>query len=814
MTKILKSNAAAMADHAAEDFTLFPCRAPDATAKDKRGNLVSTAKRPKKGLKWRLYKHSARKVVAKYGKTVNIAAALQPGQLVVDFDPRNGSEASKQRFLDDLALDGVEFDENEIVRYRTPSGGEHWYMNCDPSIKIQRDKPEYPGIEFISTGGYVLVAGSSNGKARYELIEGSPPLAERTTAPAAMLKLIERKTTDPKTYSESGDFTDKQLARILEGIDPDKFACKGSYQDWLKILAASHYATAGDGIDEAAEWSARSPDFPDGDDDTRAKWETFGLDRESAVRAGTLWHYVKESGNTPSDFFPVPERTTPEDDFADDLPVGEVSEPKKIFDFDPPKPSDRDQEKIRKMNRCHAVIKMGGDAFILGWERATRFPGTLIPTYMNQADFKLIYKNLFITLTSGNGEDELDAEEKTVPLADYWLSNRHRKTFDGVAFDSREKRVTKANQVNLWNGFNIQPAPGDWSLMQNHILEVLAKGNRKHFDVIVRWLAWKIQHPTEKNEVALCFIGKKGTGKGALTKPLEQMFGPHAKKVTSQQGATGRFNAHLSYCALLISDEAVWPGRKAEESTMKGYITEDNLMIEPKGIDMFDMPNRLSLIYTANPGWAVPVGEDERRFAVFDVSDIHMQDRKYFTPLFNQMEKQGGTAAMLYDLLHMDLTGYHPRWHYPRTTGSVNQQQQNDAKHIAWWYDVLTDGVLPGTMAPQFDSKVIADPARARAQDMIENARKRFPILNHMTNNAWSKFFKEMGGERSRYYGGTHYKFPSLRECKAIFYKAGFKGYEFEDSSETDWDFAIDDRPEDEAAIEAANAGANEDDLE
>jgi hypothetical protein len=317
--KILKPKSAAMADHVAIGATLFPCRAPGTMIRDKKDKLVSGAKLPKAGLKWRESRKSPRKVVARYGDAVNIAWALSDSDLVVDFDPRNGSDESKEKWLADLALEGIEFDESELVRYCTPSGGEHWVFKKDAAVRVQRKHPRYPGMEFISAGGYVLIAGSSNGERRYKLAEGSLPLTKRPEAPVGMLKLVERSTAAPDARGEPGDLTNEQLAKALAGIDPEKFACRGSYEDWLRILAAAHFASAGDGIDEAAEWSARSQDFgDDGAEDARAKWDTFGLDREAAVGIGTLGHYIKESGNAVSDFLPI-QKADPQEDFDDDL---------------------------------------------------------------------------------------------------------------------------------------------------------------------------------------------------------------------------------------------------------------------------------------------------------------------------------------------------------------------------------------------------------------------------------------------------------------------------------------------------------------
>ena len=38
----------------------------------------------------------------------------------------------------------------------------------------------------------------------------------------------------------------------------------------------------------------------------------------------------------------------------------------------------------------------------------------------------------------------------------------------------------------------------------------------------------------------------------------------------------------------------------------------------------------MRLFVTGNPDWMVPAGYKERRWAVFDMGDEHMQDHAYF----------------------------------------------------------------------------------------------------------------------------------------------------------------------------------------
>src|SRR5262249_45446412 len=153
------------------------------------------------------------------------------------------------------------------------------------------------------------------------------------------------------------------------------------------------------------------------------------------------------------------------------------------------------------------------------------------------------------------------------------------------------------------------------------ICNVLANGDKKAADYILRWLAWSVQHPDELAEAALVLRGWKGSGKGVFGHAIRIIFGEHGLHISNQAHLTGKFNGHLRSCLFLCGDEAFWAGDKQEEGVLKSLITEKTLLIEQKGIDAVQWLNRLHILMSANAEWVVPASHDERRYAVFDVSN-------------------------------------------------------------------------------------------------------------------------------------------------------------------------------------------------
>jgi hypothetical protein len=161
-------------------------------------------------------------------------------------------------------------------------------------------------------------------------------------------------------------------------------------------------------------------------------------------------------------------------------------------------------------------------------------------------------------------------------------------------------------------------------------------------------------NPAKQAEVALVLIGAKGTGKGTLVRCSQRIFGAHAFQVTSREHVIDKFNGHLQECVLFVADEAYWGGDKRCVGRLQAMITEPTLAIERKGFDVIEVPNRLHIMMLAEPGWVIPAGRNERRYAALEVSAVHMQDKEYFRPLHKQIE-DGGAEAMFYELQRMEL---------------------------------------------------------------------------------------------------------------------------------------------------------------
>jgi hypothetical protein len=158
------------------------------------------------------------------------------------------------------------------------------------------------------------------------------------------------------------------------------------------------------------------------------------------------------------------------------------------------------------------------------------------------------------------------------------------------------------------------------------------------------------------------------------------------------------------------------------------------------------VPNYLHVVMLAEPGWVIPAGKFERRYAALAVSEVYLQQQGYFKPLYAQIEG-GGPSAMMYDLLRLPLADWHPR-EIPESLLKGTALQQQQALTLLpleqWYLSILEDGRVPGALIFEPTSKKISRPTTAYTKRLREDAMQRFPRLRfELSDNALAEFLSD-----------------------------------------------------------------------
>ena len=666
--------------------------------------------------------------------------------------------------------------------------GWHFYYHSPVQLKcwaMKRAHKGDDGIDIKTAGGYVLLPPSGGRYAwanaapiaqlpdwipEWVLAQSGAP-REQVAKPdpnrPAWLPLLAPERRIAERAAPDGLPPIEDVVAALEAIpNLDR-----GWDDWNRILMAAWVSTAGsaDGLAAGLIWSGKSRKHDE--NATIARWNHFHTSPPTSIGYGTLVHEARaavpgwvapsqqprESAGQAQD----PDGESPADE-KDPASAGQAQEKQGVNGFhfageQTAKP--KSNNPLIELNKKYSVIgDVGGKCLVLSWVPSKIDRSLKVPSFQSFKSFAERYGNRYV---------KIGDEHK--PLGSHWLRWPGRESYEGIDLVPNGPKVLENGALNLWGGFAVEasPASAGWGLMRRHICEVLAGGDVAAAEYITKFAAWTVQHPGERAEVALVFRGGKGSGKGTFANALVRIFGAHGLQVFNSKHLVGAFNGHLRNCLLLFADEAFWAGDKQGESVLKGMLTERALVIEQKGVDAVLWENRLHVIMAANAEWVVPASHDERRFAMFDVSNARVGDRGYFDALHAEL-MSGGLGAMLFDLLRVELGDWHPR-QIVKTEALRSQKERSLDPLHEWWEEILQNGRLP----------LIGDSDLIAAGDLVHIFQEMSPkARNQVSSTAIGRFLRALGCERIHRRDGNFWQIKPINEQRAI-WEAKFGTWEW-----------------------------------
>jgi hypothetical protein len=417
---------------------------------------------------------------------------------------------------------------------------------------------------------------------------------------------------------------------------------------------------------------------------------------------------------------------------------------------------DEDDTDLVNMNIAYAITKIGGKTRVVSFEESPAHPGCNVPVFSSIPDFCAFHAKYKKLITVGKSV-------KKIGVGRWWIDHKDRRQFDSIVYAPNAD--VGHHQLNLWAGFGCVAREGNFDLYRAHLRDNICTADEEHIEYLLNWMAYAVQYPGRQGEVAVVLRGKEGTGKGVLAKQFGRLFGAHFRHVVHAQHLVGHFNAHLQQCSLLFADEAFFAGDRSHESTLKALITEETLLIEPKGIDPFAVPNCVHLIMSSNSDWVVPAGADARRYFVLNVSDAHMQDHRYFAGIQTQMDN-GGREGLLHHLLNRDLSSFNVRF-VPQTQ-ALAEQKAFSRRGIDRLVEIIAHGgILPAVHSIYTDVAVTT--GEEKGEGFYPAAKSLVPDLKYDSSIVISNRLKDWGCDawKSGYQRGL--KFPPLAELREAF---------------------------------------------
>ena len=442
---------------------------------------------------------------------------------------------------------------------------------------------------------------------------------------------VQRDVDDLSDLRAKMDIDVDGVEKILASVDPD---CH--HDDWVRVGMALHHHFDGkiEGQRIWDAWSSTGSKYQDFECDRR--WQSFGSGTGPRVTLASVKALEKEA-----------------------ISVDAV------------------EERLPRMLKDWAFVQVEGAARVI---REDLSGNNLILYKLD--DLKKEHMNCRVLSN--------DEKPKLLNLVDMWLEHPNRRTYSAGLTFAPDSEIL--GRYNLWQGWSYVQRAGSVDVWLDFVTNVIASGNADHARYIIAWSAQIIQQPMNKIGVGLVLRGSKGTGKTKFGEILGGLFQPHHMIVSRAEQITGNFNRHLEDMLLLQGDEAYWAGAKSSESALKDLLTNDRISIERKGVDVYTSPNFTRILFTSNEDYVVPASLDERRFAVFDVSNCEKQNSAYFAKL-DAWYSGGGASALLHYLMNFDIEDINLRL-IPTTEALTDQKMHSLDSLDAWLHNALQAGEI------------------------------------------------------------------------------------------------------------------------
>lgn len=287
-----------------------------------------------------------------------------------------------------------------------------------------------------------------------------------------------------------------------------------------------------------------------------------------------------------------------------------------------------------------------------------------------------------------------DKPDMRVEPVKIWFQHRKPETtVQEIVYEpGKEPRYPgkHSDVINVWRPSSIKPhegSPKPWLRLYDFLTQGLSATERKWF---MQWLAYPLQHPGAKLHQAI-FISShsQGIGKNLLIEPfIQNIYGDENYSGIGGDVLEEIYNSWITRKQFVFVDEA-HVGSKAERikamNRLNRYVTEHQTNVREMYTPRHVLKNCANMYISSNHSDGLMISDKDRRFFVIAGPETALADEEYAEMVKFSISKKG-IGQVLNHLLTVDLTGYNPHAHAPKTLAkarSVETSQDAISYYVA-----------------------------------------------------------------------------------------------------------------------------------
>lgn len=235
-----------------------------------------------------------------------------------------------------------------------------------------------------------------------------------------------------------------------------------------------------------------------------------------------------------------------------------------------------------------------------------------------------------------------------------WLDDPQIRYYNKMVFKPPPLRVDN-QEFNTWTNLEILDTPytPDDSIVPR-FLEYMNNlfNNSEVVNYLLAYFANRLQKPAERNKVCVILYGEEGDGKNRFLDIFKNIVGK--KYYTELESGKQLFSAHscIEKEKLFICvNEAKGKDNYENADILKARITTDTLMVNPKGIQEFEIDNYCDYLMTTNNHNAVNIHDKSRRYLFIETTSYYSNNCEFFNAISNDIVENKQALRVIYEYL-------------------------------------------------------------------------------------------------------------------------------------------------------------------